>query len=143
MSEWYSCPHCHANRETGCACPNSKCVDGAEEEEPLPKFDHVANKLVRIRNQVAEYMQELENRDVTKLTITELIELKTAACLVQNSGIDANHAVERMIRRWKEKHRPQELRDYEQYQREQNERMCAPNPLAASAEVLSEIDQTP
>jgi hypothetical protein len=123
----------------------------------LPKFEHVANKLMRIRNQVAEYMQELENRDVTKLTITELIELKTAASQVQNSGIEANHAVERMIRRWKEKHRPEELRDYERYQRETNERACRPNPLLVGrppgwrdgdpepehAVVLSEIDQTP
>jgi hypothetical protein len=27
MSEWLDCPLCHATRESGCACPNSKCAD--------------------------------------------------------------------------------------------------------------------
>jgi len=126
MSEWYDCPKCGATRENMCACPNPNCADGYPAP---PKPDHVANKLVRLRGQVLEYMAELEARDVTKMTIHELIELRQAANGIQNSGIDANHAVSRMIHRWKKFHRPQELIDEKRYNDETSNRMSRPSEV--------------
>lgn len=36
MSEWYSCPVCFANRESGCACSNDKCPESNPDVEKVP-----------------------------------------------------------------------------------------------------------
>lgn len=161
MSEWGPCPHCYAPRENLCACNNPQCPEGVPRPPSAPEC--IVNPLYRLRGMIDQAVAELENRDVTLWTVGDLIELRQAADRIQNAGISANHAVDRMIRRWQEKHDPERLRAYEAYAREENKRACTPSPEASQkstepndytrvyaggktpeqTEVLREIDQTP
>lgn len=147
MSEWYDCPHCHATRESGCACTNPNCPDGIPEEHKGPTpAEKLIGEVIGVSSRLAALRSLLKDHPQMLPDINSYLELSYAIGMVEGEVRHMERLMSTTHAAWLKAKHPhlapeRDPKDWEKAEARVQEYMAKHGP--PSDVVLAATDKTP